>query len=213
MAQSGESKEMPAKHQEVLEQYFLCWNKTEAYQRVYPRIKRTSAASNAYRLFETPEFQEAISQRLNETAMTADEVLQRVAAHARGDVDDYLDENGNFDLPKARLAKKTGNIKKLKTKKTRRTFEDETVETVEVEFELYDALAAKALLGKYHRIFVDRAEVSGPDGGPIETADATLTDEERTNKLAAILDRARARRDRQAAQSAADVGAVAGATD
>ena len=156
------------KHQEVIEQYFLCWNKTEAYHRVFPTVKRSSAAANAYRLFEMPEMQDAISQRLNESAMSSEEVLNRVAAHARGDIDDYLDTDGKFDLKKAREAKKTGNIKKLKTKTTTRTYGDETIETVEVEFELYDALAAKALLGKHHRLFVDRAEVTGANGGPIE---------------------------------------------
>lgn len=147
------------KHYEVLEQYFTCWNKTEAYQRVFPKVKRNSAASNAYRLFEMPEFQEAISRRLTETVMSADEVLMRLADHARGDVGDYLDANGQFDLDKARKAQKTGLIRKMKTKTTTRTFNDEQVETVEVEFELYDAQAALALLGKNHKLFVDRQEV------------------------------------------------------
>lgn len=155
------------KHQEVLEQYFLCWNKTEAYQRVYPKVKRASAASNAYRLFETAEFQEAISRRLSETVMSADEVLARLAAHARGDVADFLDANGAFDLDKARKAQKTGLIKKIKTKTTIRTYDDITMETVEVEFDLHDPQAALVHIGKHHRLFADRTEVTGPDGEAI----------------------------------------------
>ena len=36
---------------------------------------------------------------------------------------------------------------------------------------------------------------SGPDGGPIETRDASLSDDERATRIMALLDRARARRD------------------
>jgi hypothetical protein len=32
---------------------------------------------------------------------------------------------------------------------------------------MYDAQAALALLGKHHKLFIDRTEISGKDGGPI----------------------------------------------
>jgi len=51
------------------------------------------------------------------------------------------------------------------------------------------------LLGLYSP---SRQEITGAGGGPIKTEDATLTDEERINRIAAIFDRARAKRDRQA---------------
>lgn len=164
------------KHYEVLEQYFLCWNRTEAYQRVFPKVKRNSAASNAHRLFASPEFQEILSRRLTETVMSADEVLMRLADHARGDVNDFLDANGHFDLDKAREAQKTGLIKKMKARTTTRTFDDEQIETVEVEFELYDAQAALSLLGKNHKLFVERQEVTGKDDGPIKIESVTKPD-------------------------------------
>lgn len=42
----------------------------------------------------------------------------------------------------------------------------------------------------------ERKELTGKDGEAIEIDDITLTDEQRAERLAAILDRARARRDR-----------------
>lgn len=36
------------------------------------------------------------------------------------------------------------------------------------EIELYSALEAHQLLGKYHRAFVERQEVSGPNGAPLQ---------------------------------------------
>ena len=159
---------MNDRHKAFIEQYLISYNATDAYQAVYTTVSRASAAANGWRLLQSADVQEAISQRLAETAMSANEVLMRLAQMARGDVDDYLDDNGNFDLAKARQAKKTGIVKKLKTKTTKRIFDDETVETVEVEFELYDAQAALVHLGKHHRLFADRTEVTGANGGPIE---------------------------------------------
>lgn len=159
---------MNDRHKAFIEQYLISYNATDAYQAVYTTVSRASAAANGWRLLQSADVQEAISQRLAETAMSANEVLMRLAQQARGDVDDYLDDNGNFDLAKARQAKKTGIVKKLKTKTTKRIFDDETVETVEVEFELYDAQAALVHLGKHHRLFADRTEVTGANGGPIE---------------------------------------------
>lgn len=167
---------MNDRHKAFIEQYLISFNATDAYQSVYAAVSRSSAAANGWRLLQDEEIAKAIRQRLSEAAMTADEVLMRLARQARGDVDDYLDEFGNFDLEKARQGQKTGLIKKLKSKTTRRIFEDETVETVEVEFELYDAQAALVHLGKHHRLFADRTEVTGKDGGPVQTEQTTKHD-------------------------------------
>ena len=40
------------------------------------------------------------------------------------------------------------------------------------EIELYDPLTALQLLGRHHKLFVDRAELTGQDGNPIEVSDA-----------------------------------------
>lgn len=50
-----------------------------------------------------------------------------------------------------------GRIKKLKTNK------DGTV-----EFELYDAMRATELLGKAQKMFTDKVELSGNEGGPVQ---------------------------------------------
>jgi len=57
-----------------------------------------------------------------------------------------------------------------------------------------------ANLGK-ERGYGKRVELTGADGGPVEIADAGLTDDERVERIAAILDRARARATRQAANT------------
>lgn len=50
------------------------------------------------------------------------------------------------------------------------------------------------------RGYIERHQMehSGPDGGPIQTEDVGLTDEERVNRISTLFDKARERRDRQA---------------
>lgn len=57
-------------------------------------------------------------------------------------------------------------------------------------------LEAEKIMGE---IYTNRRllEHTGKDGGPIQTEDVALTDEERAGRIAALLERARARRDGQ----------------
>ena len=58
-------------------------------------MARLTAASNGYRLLkENPEIAEYVQQRLTETAMSANEVLMRLAEQARGDIGEYIVKDG-----------------------------------------------------------------------------------------------------------------------
>ena len=149
-----------------VEEYLICFNKTKAAIAAGYSVK--ASRSVGCDLIRKPEIAEAISQRLAESAMTADEVMMRLAAHARGDIDDCLDEDGRFSLKKAREAKKTSLIKKMRIKETKRVIDETEVITQEVELELHDAQAALQLIGRHHKLFVDRTELTGKDGGPVE---------------------------------------------
>lgn len=149
-----------------IEEYLTHFNATQAAKAA--GYSSRTAYSIGSTTLKKPEVAEAISQRLSESAMTADEVLMRLAAHARGDIDDCLDEDGRFSLDKARKAKKTSLIKKLRIKETKRVIDDEEVITQDIEFELHDAQAALQLIGRHHKLFVDRTELTGKDGGPVE---------------------------------------------
>lgn len=156
------------KQRAFVEAYLQTFNGTEAYVSVYHPKSRDVAAVNAHRLLRNAKVQEAVSIRLQERAMPADEVLSRLADHARGSMADFirLSESGDpyFDYQAAQDAGKLHLIKKLKTKtKTRDLFRgnDEVEQIVEVdaELELYDAQAALALLGKHHKLFSDSLDV------------------------------------------------------
>lgn len=154
-----------------VEKYLTCFNATQsAIQAGYsPKTAYSIGAEN----LKKPEIAEIISQRLSETAMTADEVLMRLADHARGSMDDFLDITPSgpaFNFQVAADKKKLGLIRKLKTKTRCYVIKDDDAPVTEtdVEFELYDAQAALALIGKHHKLFVDRTEVTGKDGQPLK---------------------------------------------
>jgi hypothetical protein len=79
-------------------------------------------------------------------------------------------------LKKARAAKRTKLIRKFKTRTTTRTMGKAKETTVETEFELYDAQAAATLLGKHHKLFTEKTEITGKDGGAMQIGQsATVT--------------------------------------
>ena len=94
--------------------------------------------------------------------MGADEVLDRLAEHARGTIADFLEVRDNWvrlDIDQAKGAGVLHLVKKFR----------QTKQGIEVE--LYDAQAALQLLGKHHRLFTDSIDV--------RTIDLTkLTDEQ-----------------------------------
>ena len=148
---------LSAKHQQFVEEYLSCFNATRAYQAVYPSVGRLTAASNGYRLLrENPEVAEYVKLRLSEAAMSADEVLMRLAEQARGAHSEYIQEDGTIDIESMVKKGKAHLIKKISYTKGRK------------EYEFHDAQAALIQLGKHHKLFVDRQEVTGKDGGPIE---------------------------------------------
>lgn len=104
-----------------------------------------------------------IRARMSKVAMQADEVLMHLAEIGRSDFDDVTDDNGNLDLKKARESGTSRLIKRVKT----RAITTENSDIVESEIEMHDRLKALELIGKTHRLFVERQEITGADGGPI----------------------------------------------
>lgn len=157
------------------------FNATEAARLAGYEGNDVTLAAVGYENLRKPQIATEINTRLNESAMSAHEVLDRLTQIARGEVTDFLDEDGKWDLKTARKLKKSGLLKKVKSKRTSKQVDSitdsnedtrETLETAlvyeEVEFELYSAHEALRDLGKFHKLFNDRQEIGGIGGGPIE---------------------------------------------
>lgn len=155
------------KRQAFIDEYLKCWNATEAARAAGYAVPRQEGS----RLLSNADIREEIQRRVSERAMSADEVLIRLSNMARADIGDFLSilpgkAAPMLDLGKAATAGKLGLIKKIKASA------DGTI----VEFELYDAQAALVQLGKFHKVLIDRSELTGVNGGPIAVESLHKTD-------------------------------------
>jgi phage terminase small subunit len=142
-----------SKQQAFIEYYLTCWNASAAARRA--GYSEKTAPSQGQRLLKNVEVSRAIEQRMGELKMSSNEALLILTEHARGSLNDFINENDQIDLDRARAAGKMHLVKKYKT--TKRTIKDMTEETVEIE--LHDPQAAAVHIGKHHGAFVDRSAV------------------------------------------------------
>lgn len=189
----GPSK-VKTKHKRFIDEYFKHnMNATEAYLVVYTRCKRDSARANGSKLLAMDNIQAEISRRLTIQAMGAEEVLARLANIARASTFPFIristDGFVYFDFSNPEAKEYLYLIKKIKTKRSRRVegngHSAEEWEDEWVEVELHDAQSALEKIGRYHKLFADRVEVTGKDGGPIETSE--LSEEEMRKRIAATV--------------------------
>ena len=166
------------KKQELfLNEYLIDMNATQAAIRA--GYSKHTAGAIGQELLKKPTISAAIKEKIAEKAMKADEVLEKLTEIARGDMGNFMDISSmsyQLDLNKANELGLTKLIRKVKQRTITSVAKDGTEEeTNHIEIELLDQLRALELLGKYHKLFVERTEVTGEDGKP-------LVDEEKLAK-------------------------------
>lgn len=156
-----------------VEEYLSCWNATEAAKRAgfaHPNMAGP-------RLILKDSIRELVEQRISEKAMSADEVLTRLAEHARGDMGDFLDISSmgfQVDLSDAVEKGLTHLIKKVKQRTTTTLSKDGVeTETSDIEIELYDAQAALVQIGRHHKLFTDKTDITS-NGEPIKYVEVVV---------------------------------------
>lgn len=154
------AKPLTTKQLAFVEHYLSCWNVSEAAR----RAGYANPYNNGHRLMEYDGISDAITARLAELKMSADEVLTRLTQQARGSMAPFIRRDTDGDLYGFDLSATQPLHLLKKASVTRRRQKDDqdeliTVETVTIE--LYDAQAALALLGKHHKLFTDQVEHSG----------------------------------------------------
>jgi hypothetical protein len=144
------------KQRAFIEAFFACgMNATEAALQVYNTKDRHVAQTIGSENLSKPVIRARVDERLQQFHMTADEVLARIAYHARGSLEDFIDPgSGAIDLSAAKEARSLGLIKRYRTKQIINSKDD--TEILETEIEMYDAQAALRDLGKHLGLFVDR---------------------------------------------------------
>lgn len=141
-----------------VECYLTTFNATEAAKQAGYAGDRNSLATRGHANLKCKEIDEAISARMKEAAMGADEVMMRLAEQGRASYAEYIGSDGSVNFEKIIKDKKAHLIKSIK----------HTPYGKNVEF--YDAQAALQLIGRHHKMFVDKTELTGADDGPIPIA-------------------------------------------
>lgn len=139
---------MPSHKERVwLEEYLKCFNAAEAARRAdYKWPNRIGTRKLA-------KFADEIEARIAEKAMSADEVLLRLAEIARAEFTDYVNAEGEVNL---NALKADGKMHLIKG-----THWDRNDHLV---IKFCDQEHALELIGKHHGLFVERAEITGAGG-------------------------------------------------
>ena len=135
-------------HAKFVSEYFReNMNGTRAYKAVYGQdLSDESAATSAWSLLRNVKIVSAIELRLKEQAMSANEVLSRLAEQARSDHSKYVNDSGNVDFAALKRDGKMHLLKSIADTKygKRITF--------------YDSQHALVQLGRVHALFTDKIE-------------------------------------------------------
>ena len=143
---------LSAKQQAFVEHYLRCWNASEAAR--LAGYSEKTAGSIGYENLKKPQISEAIQERLAELKMGTDEVLLRLADHARATMEDFVNpELESVDLMRAAERDKLHLVKKFS-----RTTTDKSTN---ISIELYDAQSALVTMAKLLGMMKDEVDHSG----------------------------------------------------
>lgn len=158
---------LTSKQRLFIEEYLTCWNATEAARRAGYANPNKRGPENVVK----SGIREEIRRRLAEKAMPADEVLARLSIQASADVRDLV-EFAEHDSEDGKI--KAGEMVGLRLTRDAplHLIKSLTPTRYGLKVELHDQQAALVLLARHHGLLVDRQELSGPNGAPIEIADA-----------------------------------------
>jgi phage terminase small subunit len=164
------------KQRVFIEEYLRTWNATQSA--ISAGYSPHTARAIGCKLLTQVDIKEQITAEISERAMGADEVLQRLADIARGDITELMDiTTSGFNIqllgddkdkkPQSKLIKK---IKQKVITRMGKTEDSEDTETIETEIELYSQIEALKLLGQKHGLFKNITEVTGKDGEALPPA-------------------------------------------
>lgn len=134
---------LTSKQKVFVEEYLKCWNTAEASRRA--GYSERTARTNGSRLLTNADIKAYIEERLKEKILSSDEVLVRLSDQARVDITNFINEEGELDLAKAKRLGVTHLIQEIKVNKR----------SGDKSIKLYSAQSALQLTGKYHALFTD----------------------------------------------------------
>lgn len=157
-----------------VKEYLVDMNATQAFIRCGGDPAKAHRASD---LLRAPLVQQALKRALaNRNArvgITADAVLHEMACLGLSSLEHYrINDDGNVELVEGAPETAMRAVQSVK-RRVRETYNKDTGHlvdrSVETEIKLWDKVKPLHLLAKHVGLQVDRVEVTGPNGGPVET--------------------------------------------
>lgn len=166
---------LSTKQRVFIDEYLKTFNATDAARKA--GYSERTARSIGHENLTKPDIAAEIERRIADITMSANEALIRLSEQGRGAHTEHITSHGTVDIAGLKAAGLGHLIKGVKEGKYGKI----------VEF--HDAQAAIDKILRVRGAYVDRHELSGPDGGPITTRDETLrelTDDDIRRNLAAL---------------------------
>lgn len=161
----------------VLE-YLVDLNATQAAIRA--GYSQKTAEVLGYQLLKKPlvaaAVEQAMQKREKRIEITADRVLQELARIGFSDLGDFV------DIAPTGIRVKTSD--QMDTRVLAEVSETFTVAGGTVKIKLHDKVAALEKLGRHLKLFTEKHEHSGPDGGPIQVDYTAVIREELARRTA-----------------------------
>lgn len=198
MKKTGKSKKLTPRQKLFVREYLVDLNATKAAERA--GYSKNTAQSQGSFLLSNPIISAAVAEktsaRLEKLDITADRVLQELALLGFSNMMDYIRvlPNGDAKVDLSRLDReKAAAIGEISVDEVMERNEDGEFERVKkTKFKLADKRGALVDLGKHLKLFTDKCEVTGKDGGPIQVeAVGRMSDEQIRRELEIIASRAR----------------------
>ena len=150
--------------------YCRCFNGAKAAREA--GYSEDIARQIAHENMTKPYISAAISEKMEEWGMSAGESIGRMTRFARATMESFLTDDGQLTLTSKEAMADRGLLKKVRQKRIiRTTLANGTVETVEeiqTEFEMYDAMAAVDKMLQVHGRYKMKIDLSNMTDAQVE---------------------------------------------
>jgi phage terminase small subunit len=162
-----------------VEGYLQTLNKRSAAK--YAGYTQETAKRFAYEIFKRPHVREAIEILLRtRTGVTKAWLIDKLVAIIDTDLADVADWDESGGL----IFKASADLTTEQKVAVSEIIEERTKLGNTLKVKLYDKLSAMSHLAKLLNLLVDRQEISGPNGGPVEVTDHRARIMDRLNAIA-----------------------------
>lgn len=185
----ADGSNLTPKQRRFADEYLIDLNGTAAYKRAGYKAKNDNvAAVEASKLLSNPKIaqfvQKAMDERSKEVKIDSSRVLAEIGKLAFADIRKVFDEQGRLrpihELPDE-IAASVSSIEVV-TSRIPGGEPADVEHTAKIKF--WDKRGSLELLGRHLKMFTDKTEVTGKDGGPQEhKVDATLSPDEAYLKM------------------------------